>query len=172
MENPTSGEKAFYLWVLLAQAKDAIHKARNRELDKYNITTWRSAVFVRIEALGDKATPAQISRWLLREPHSTSELLTRMEKEGLVKRVKDLDKKNMVRVVITEKGHELRKKSRETETLHNIMSCLSEEECRIMWSCLKKLRDRALQEIGIEEGIPFPPPESRELFRSGGEKGS
>ncbi len=172
MENPVSGEKAFYLWVLLAQAKDAIHKARNRELDKYNTSIWRSAVLVRIEALGDKATPAQISRWLLREPHSTSELLTRMEKEGLVKRVKDLDKKNMVRVVMTEKGRELRDKLHEAEACRDIVSCLSEEECNFMWSCLRKLRDQALKKIGIEEGIPFPPPESDQMFQYGGEKGS
>ncbi len=110
-----------------------------------------------VNAIGRQATPAEISRWLLREPHSTSGLINRMEKEGLVRKVKDLERKNMVRVAITEKGQQLYNQSTKRETIHRIMSTLVGEECGQMWECLRKLRDRAFEEIGIVHKPPFPP---------------
>ena len=104
-----------------------MYKARTRELFQYGITPAEAAVLVIVQAIGEKATPAEISRWLFREPHSISGLLARMEKQGLVRKVKDLDRKNLVRVVITEKGQQAYQQSTKRESIHRIMSSLSEE---------------------------------------------
>ena len=90
----------------LSRTRDAIIRTRERELRQYNISCIQSTVMQIIQALGDKATPAEISRWAFRESQSVSELLNRMEKEGLVEKIKDLDRKNMVRAVLTERGLE------------------------------------------------------------------
>jgi DNA-binding MarR family transcriptional regulator len=42
----------------------------------------------------------------VREPHTITKLLHRMEKVGLVTKTNDLEKKNMVGVSITEKGQQ------------------------------------------------------------------
>ena len=150
-------DRDYELWVLLTQARAALSRARRKELHRHNITTRQSAVLFVIQAIGGKATPGEIARWLLREPHSISELLSRMEKDGLVRKIKGLDKKNVVRIVLTEKGRKAYDKSVVRESIHEIMSSLSEEERQQLRSCLQKLRDKALSLLAMEQVIPFPP---------------
>ena len=69
-----------------------------------------------------------------------------MEKQGLVRKVKDLDRKNLVRVVLTEKGREAYYHSTKRESIHQIMSFLSEEERQQLRHCLQTLRDKAREQ--------------------------
>ena len=150
-------DKDYELWMLLAQAREAMYKARQHELRRYNLSPRQGAVLLIIRAIGDKATPAEISRWLLRESHSVSEIISRMEKQGLLKKVRDLDRKNLVRIELTEKGSEAYNQAIKRDSIHTIMSALSDEERRQFSSTLKTIRDRALQESGKELRTPFPP---------------
>jgi len=150
MKDLSSTDQEQELWTLLGQARRAMLKVRRRELRQYNISTSKSTVLFVIQLIGDKATPAQISRWVFQESHSVSELLNRMEKEGLVRKVKDLDRKNQVRVVLTEKGRETYYQTVKLESIRKIISSLSGEECQQLRSCLQTLRDNALKELGIE----------------------
>lgn len=109
-----------------------------------------------INALGDKATPAEISRWLFRESQSVSGILNRMEKQGLVRRDKDLGKKNLVRVALTEKGREVYGNCTKRESMHRIMASLSGEQRQQLIACLENLRDAALKYLGEEQEMPFP----------------
>lgn len=138
------------LWALLIQTRDAMFKARQKELDQYKISAAASIALSVIQSIGSRATPAEISRRLSREPHSTSGLLNRMEKKGLIKKVKDLDRKNMIRVVITDKGYEAYYQSMRQESIHMIISSLSEEECQQLRSLLRTVRNEALKVIGVE----------------------
>ncbi len=150
-------DKDYELWVLLAQAREAMYKARQRELRRFNLSPRQSAVLFIIRAIGDKVTPAEISRWLLRESHSVSEIIGRMEKQGLLKKVRDLDRKNLVRIELTEKGSEAYNQAIKRDSIHTIMSVLSDEERRQFSTMLKTIRDGALKESGKEIEVPFPP---------------
>ena len=150
-------DKGYYIVALLSQARHAMFKIRQKELSRYNIRPRQASVLIATQAIGDKATPAQISRWLFLEPHSTSGLLIRMEKKGLVKKVKDLHRKNLVRVVLTKKGHEAYERATKRELVHWVLSALSEEEHQQLRTCLQKLRDKAFKELGIAYKPPFPP---------------
>ena len=158
MDNPSliddEGERQ--LQVLLFQARDAIFRAREQELSQYGISNAQAAVLFIIQKIGYRATPAEISRWLFRQAHGVSTLLDRMEKVGLVEKVKDLDRKNLVRISITEKGHQAYRESTRQEPIHRILSSLSEEERRQLKSLLLKVRDTALEEIRIDKP-PYPP---------------
>ena len=156
MRNSLFGDKNFTLWVLLRQAKDMVFKAAEKELSRYGISPEEAGVLSIVQALGNKAIPAEISRWLLREPHSVSGILSRMEKKGLVRKTRDLDRKNLVRVTLTEKGQQAYYQSTKIESIGKIMSCLSEEKCQQIIPCLKELRDRALKQLGIDQKPPFP----------------
>jgi len=154
------------LWRLISQLRHAIYKARTKELNKYNISYRQSSAMYVIKALGNGATPVKISRWLLRERHSVSELINRMEKQGLVRKSKDLDRKNLVRVVLTEKGHEAHYQTTRLESIHRIMSALSQEERQQLRASLEKLWRQVLEELGIEYRQIFPqslPSENRGL---------
>jgi len=156
MKNFSSVDQDYKLWVLLDQAEHAVSKAREKELSHYSITTVQAAVLFIIQAIGNEATPAEISRWLFRKSHSVSGLLSRMEKEGLVRKVKDLDRKNMVRVTLTEKGQQIYRQSNKRRFIRKIMSCLSEEEHQQLTSCLERLRNKAFKELGVNPKPPFP----------------
>ena len=109
-------------WIWIAQVRHAIYKARIRELGRYNIANRESMVLWVILVLGDKATPSEIARRLLREPHSVSEFLDGMENSGLINKVRDLKKKSVVRIEITEKGLEAYYKTTKAESIHRIHS--------------------------------------------------
>lgn len=147
------------LWNFLENTRHAIFKARTKELHQHNISPMQAFVFFVIhalEALGKEATPAEISRWLFREPSSVSDLLGRMEKEGLVSKVRGLDKKNMVGIELTEKGRQAYCQADKLQSIHKIMSSLSEEERQQLRASLDKLWNKALVELGMERRLPFP----------------
>lgn len=156
MQQNLSDEQCFNAWVLLSQVNDAMFKAREKELSKYGITAMEGAVLHIVQAIGDRATPAEVSRWLLREPHSVSGLLNRMVKRGLVSKIKNLEWKNLIRVTITEKGKEAYQKSLAAQSVHNVISVLSTEEYQQLSSYLQVLRKRALEEINIDYEMPLP----------------
>ena len=136
-----------------------MYKARARELWRYRITPEEAVVLFVIQSIGWRATPAEIARWLLREPHSISGLLRRMEKKGLLKRVKDLDRRNLIRITITEEGLEAYNQSTKRESIHRIVSAISQEDCQKMKACLEKLWIKALEELGRSYKPPFPSPQ-------------
>jgi DNA-binding MarR family transcriptional regulator len=142
--------KEYKLWRLIVQTQSAMWKARMRELHQNSISPWEAGITYRVHALGNQSTPAEISRWLLREPHTVSAVIKRLEKEGIVRKVKDLERKNMIRVELTDKGLELLKRASKRETIHRILSALSLEEQKLLQSLLGKIRNRAIEEIGFD----------------------
>lgn len=156
MKNPSCTDEDFYLWRLLDRTRDMILKVRERELRRqYGLSAMQSAVLFVVHGTRDKATPAEISRWLARETHSVSEILSRMEKRGLVRKVKDLDRKNQVRVALTEEGHKAYSQSIKAESISEIMSSLSDEESQQLGLLLQKLRDKVAEKLGIEYELPL-----------------
>ncbi len=141
-------EEDFKLWVLLQHTADALSRVRQKELRQYDTTNSRSAVLYSIQHIGNKATPAEVSRWLFREPHTISALLDRMEKEDLIKKVKDLERKNQIRIAMTPKGRRTYQAASKRESIRNLLSCLSEEQRGQLRTCLKLLRESALKELG------------------------
>ena len=161
MKESPLDDQELSLWALFGQTRLGMLKVRRRELRKLNISPNKSTVLLSLQVIGDKATPSQISRWLFREPHSMSELISKMEQDGLVRKIKDLDRKDQVRVVLTEKGHEVYHEALKLESIRNIMSCLSDDEHRQLRSCLLKLRDGAVDELGHRYKPPFPASDSQ-----------
>ena len=159
MRKSLTGDQDYDLWVLLRNTTDTILRVRFKELGQLGVLGRQAALLLiirLIEREGGKATPAEISRWLFREPHTISETLNRMGKDGLIKKIKDLDRKNLVRVVITEKGQQYYEKSTRRQSIHKMLSCLTREERQQLRSVLEKLRGGGLKELGIEQKIPWP----------------
>jgi MarR family transcriptional regulator for hemolysin len=98
-----------------------------------------------------KATPAILSRNLFLERHSVSELITRMEEKGLVKKTRDLDRKNIVRIKITDKGRKMALKVIQLDFIRGIMSNLTEEQQEQLRTDLLVLLGAAQKEMGMEE---------------------
>ena len=155
MREVVYADEYYSLWLRLLLVRDAIHRARQEELRQAGITVSEAGVLFYIHALGDRATPAEISRCLFKKPHGISTLISRMEKEGLVKKANDLERKNLLRVEMTEKGQQAYNHASERAVIHRIMSSLSEGERQQISSCLEKLRSKAFKELGLKKKLTY-----------------
>src|SRR5512137_1455251 len=138
------------LWLLLTHTRYAVFRAREKELQRYGVSPEQVGLLFVVQALGNKATPAAISRHIIRQPHTVSALVDRMARRGLVKKVKDLDRKNLVRVVMTEKGQKTYELSTKRGPIHRIMTTLSDEERKEFRTYLERLLLKARKEIGLD----------------------
>ncbi|MFC1944832.1 MarR family winged helix-turn-helix transcriptional regulator [Chloroflexota bacterium] len=150
-------------FVLLYQVRDAMAKAIENEVRRFGVSFMRAAVLLVVSSIVGPATPTEISRWLFREPHDVSVLVARMEKTGLVRRVKDMERRNFIRVEITDKGEEVIQQLREMKVMQEIFTCITPEELENLGIYLWRLRNKAIEELGIIYQLPFP--ENPELSR-------
>ncbi len=151
------------LWLLLMRTSRAISKARERELLGDGITAPGFAILLTIMRQGANATPATIARETILEPNSVSQQLTRMERDNLVERVRDLERKNQVRIQITRKGYQAYAKASKRPLTKKIMSVLTADEKQLLWGVLAKLRRKTLKELRASTSSLFPPDDPADL---------
>ena len=143
------------LWTLIFQTQRALLKVRSRELDRYGLSPRQSAMLFIINAFKGDITIAEIGLWLLLEPHSVSETISRMERYGLVK--KNRVARRRINIVLNQKGEEVFLQSNERQSVHDTISCLYGEERQQLGSILQKLRNRAVREIPWGYELTFEP---------------
>jgi len=144
------------LWAMMNQVYWAMVRATENELRPIGISMIQAAVLFLVKNAKTPATPAQLSRWLFREPHTVSGLLNRMEKQGLVRKAKDLERKNLVRVTLTEKGEEAYQLQSKMRLIRKLLSSLSPKQRDNLMTYLRTLRSRALDELVVRRQLPFP----------------
>ncbi|MBI4334410.1 MAG: winged helix DNA-binding protein [Chloroflexi bacterium] len=153
-------DRDFNLWVLLQNTRDTLVAARAKELRQLGISNIEAAVLFTVQAIEENgqthATPTEISRWLFRKQNSISALLRRMEKKGLVGRVSDLPRKNLVRIVLTREGRRIYEQSTKRPCVRRILSALSDAQGDQLSSLLLMIRDKGLKELGMPHKRPFP----------------
>jgi DNA-binding MarR family transcriptional regulator len=142
-----TGDKFFNAWALLRRTADIIARARHKELTRYGITIRQASALHLIQMLGEQATPAEIARAELRQPHTVSAILQTMEEQGLIQRQKDLKRRNQVRAVLTDRGRQAYEDSKKRESIRRIMSCLDDEDLAGLQRVLDKISEAAKQEL-------------------------
>lgn len=158
MDNAAFTDQEHTLFILLCQARDAILRVRDSELSKRGLTAVEAGALHIIHVIGDKATPAMISKCMLRQHHSVTALLKRMENKGLVMRSESPDRKNTWIISLTEKGQEAYNNSNIGDSLYELISVLQEGEKRQLEEYLTKLRDKAIRyATNLQVQIPFFP---------------
>jgi MarR family transcriptional regulator, 2-MHQ and catechol-resistance regulon repressor len=145
----------YELWWVLLQTTHLMRKAREKELRRFDSSGLQAGILYSTWILKNQATPSLLSRWLNREPHSVHAALITMEKKGIINRNKDLERKNMIRVSLTEKGIQIYKNTVKRETIHNILTDLSHAERRQLTKTTLKLRKKTLGILGIDGMPPF-----------------
>lgn len=150
-------DEEYLLWRLFFQVIHLFRKARQKELAPYGISPRKAAVLLLSQALGGQVTPYKIAQWLILEPQTVSEVVSRMEKEGLVIKVDNHDVRKSVRIELTDKGRELCREAIKLESVHKIISSLSKEQRQQFTEILKTLRSVTMKEIGLNYEMPFPP---------------
>ena len=147
--------------MLLNQVNDGMVRARDNELRQSGVTAIQAGVMFVLKAMNGEATPTEISRWLFREPQTVSQLLVRMEKQGLVRRIRrrnrNPDDGTLVRILLTQKGERVfQQQNVNRKAIGRIVSGLSVEQRRTFRECLEILRERTLEELTVRPQLPFP----------------
>ena len=133
----------------------ALQRARELELGQIGLTIPQAGVLYFLKASKEPLMPMKLSRLMNRQPHTVSALLTRMEAQGLVKRTKDLHRKDLVRVSLTKKGEEAFKRQKAQKTARNATSCLSKKELEALNATCGKLRARGAELIRQIQPGPY-----------------
>jgi MarR family multiple antibiotic resistance transcriptional regulator len=141
----------YRLYRLLLRTSEIVSRVRTRELNElsdYGITSSQVGILFATKILGKNATGAKISRFLHRNPNTISELLVKMEKKGLIKKITNPHNKKGMRIAITDKGLEAFQVSINRRSVHRIFYCLSAEEHSQLEQMLTKVLSNALEEFG------------------------
>lgn len=139
MEERISSNIERYAWLLIGRARHIMLKARQKELGPYEISPQQAHVIDAIYYLGHKATLTELAKDSDRGIASISALLTRLEKDGLVKKSRENRKSVLKKFDLTEKGTNAQEIISKRLSIHKIMSVLSEEELRQLISVLQKI---------------------------------
>jgi MarR family transcriptional regulator, organic hydroperoxide resistance regulator len=157
MAQQIKADKDYTLVTSLLQVADIFVKIRERELLPQNLSATSAAILFLVDAMGKDVTPAKITRMLLREPHSISGILMRMEKQGLLKRAKNMERKNLIRVTLTSKGEAALKQAMKKEGVNHVLSNLTEEQRRQFKQSLSALKDAGMKELNLSpKALPWP----------------
>ena len=132
-----------YARYLIMQARHLMYVARQKELAPYHISPRQGGILELLYNLGRKATLAELAGSAERSISSISVQMTRMENDGLVKKIRETPKSNLVSFELTGKGSDIYNYSKDMKSDKVIMSVLSDEECEQLISMLKKLISKA-----------------------------
>jgi len=136
----------YQTWFALHDVDTGIRRVIENELRKFGISAPAAGLMYVLQSSEEPVKLKELSQWLFLKPNSVSELVSRMAKRGLVKKVRDQQKKGMIRVKLTKRGDDLlRQYMKEMKVVSMIMSGLSEKEPKALTSCLEKLRKSVLE---------------------------
>ena len=142
------------VWMHLSRTYTVLERAREMELAPLGISSIQFEVLHFVKAAKMPATPAQLARWLHRQPHTVSGLLGRMEAQGLLRRTKDLERRNQVRLTLTRKGEGALKRGWNAIMATDATACLSKKELDVLNESSDKLYTKGIQLI--REMQPYP----------------
>jgi DNA-binding MarR family transcriptional regulator len=120
-----------------------MNRARQNELNPYDISPRQATMLFTLHSLGHKSTLAELSKNSDRQINTLSQQITRMEKNGLVRKVRQTPKSALINFELTEKGSEIYNKSIEESSVEQIMSILTESERQQLILLLKKIATAA-----------------------------
>ena len=158
-------------WNIFSSVYRLIGRLWDNELKKFNFARTQALNLLIIKHLDKEATPYRISRFQIQEHNTVSDMLNRMEKKGLVKKIREPQGKSRVKVTLTKKGEKAYLQSLERESLLKVLSILSKKEIEQLRGLLEKLQDEALKELDQDkkwQEIRIPPSKWRksDLFKT------
>ena len=147
MYDPASLNAVARMWTTLLQASDAASKASTKMLRPLGVSLPQARVLLVLSRSSSPLTRTEISRIVMRRPHTITALLNGMQRGGLIRRIKDDRNQQLVRIVMTEKGREIWKQVLQTQLSLEFTSPLSIEQFHQLISMLEKVRDAALRQL-------------------------
>ena len=139
MEEAIPRNSKEYSRYLMGKARHLMERARQKELMPHNISSRQANVMFILYKLDHKPTLNELAKHLDREINTLSSQMTRMERDGLVKKVRENPKSTLLKFELTKKGYDIFENSCKMISTNAIMSVLTEEECQQLISILNKI---------------------------------
>jgi DNA-binding MarR family transcriptional regulator len=134
--------------LLISKVNHSMVLIRKKELTKYHIAPRQLYVLHVIHALGSMATASTVAFEVDREVHVINKLLISLEKAGLIKRIKNTPKSQLLSLDLTPKGLDMIKINYQSKSIEDILNFLSKQDYQylesILNSILIKLNENAL----------------------------
>ena len=155
MDSENKVKRQRMLGSTLHKTHDCISRLRHIELRKYNLTPIRLAVLSVIVESFKPVTMAMIASKIARELHTVTELLMRMQKDGLIKKIRQKRTAALYNIEATEKGKKSRQEAHKIDITGELFSTLSPQEQDALTIYLEKLKSRSLEELRKYINIPL-----------------
>jgi len=149
--------------MLANRALDAVMPAYRELFARYGVTEqqWR---VLRVIWTSENVTSARLSQRTLLSPPSLVNIIDRLEKKGLVTRIRNADDRRQTFIVASEKGRQLQQEvtPQVTEIQQLIQSFVSEEEWLALDVILSKITSgmRRVDELTLKAAQPANPSNS------------
>jgi DNA-binding MarR family transcriptional regulator len=152
MERDEAGQPAVQAWRQLYLTYSAIFKAIERSISSTGVTLPQALALNTIRTGEGPMTPSRLAHYLTQETQSVTGLIDRMEKQGWVRRVRDLPDRRAIRLELTEEGAA---KLTETtapgfEITDRMFSRLKEDELEQLTAMLGRVYMSAMEHLGRE----------------------
>jgi DNA-binding MarR family transcriptional regulator len=147
----------YRLWVVFHQTYDLVTRCKENLFFKTEITDQQHLVLWLMEFYSDVVdgpiTISDLAGLLFRSMNSTSSIINRMKKNGLIEKARDLPDERAIRLIMTPKARKILKEcSKPTTALtKGLFSGLSDEEMKTLISMLRKIKIQAKKETSIEK---------------------
>jgi len=142
------------LYGLLDQTRETIFKAVELELGQYQMTAPQVKIMHMLAQGNGGMTLSELASGTVRELNSISTLIGRMQKKGLVKKVKKPGE-DKTYVKLTDKGKDIYNNTVTEQSIYLILDALSGQEKRELAVLLQKLQSKARALLGLDYKPPF-----------------
>ena len=136
------------LLVLLDQTCSVVTTAVELELKSLRITQPQVRILSMLSREDRPVTIDELANWTFKEFNSVYTLINRMEKRGLIKKLKKKEDSKTY-IVPTEKGSVLYHKKVTEQSIHLVFGKLSDEEKKQLFTILKRVRDTTSDILGL-----------------------
>jgi DNA-binding MarR family transcriptional regulator len=136
------------LWTLFDNTHYGIARTRLLEIAKFGLTKEQAQILYIIKVNGGAVTLGKIATYSMRQHHSISTLINRMEKVGLVKKTK-LPTEKAFRIAATPKGKAMYAKLTR-ESIDYVFAALTSPEKDLLNGCLLKLQKASRGLLGLD----------------------
>ncbi len=142
------------LYSLLDSTRETIAKAVDLELAQYQMSVPQVKTIHILSQSDNPVTLESLASTTVRELNSISTLINRMQKKGLVKKIKKPGDQKIY-VTLTEKGKDIYNNTITEQAIFLIFDTLSDDEKKELGTLLKKLLSQARDILGLDYKPPF-----------------
>ncbi|HEY95319.1 MAG TPA: MarR family transcriptional regulator [Dehalococcoidia bacterium] len=146
MINIEVGNPVFNAYHLFMQTADAVQKyADSTFYRRSGLSVSKFGVLQILAIREGSMTPSEIARWILRERHNVTTLVSRMKKEGYVRVEPSATDRRSINIILTEKGYEKLEQAQPVarDIANQVMASMSERSLNSMTKTLNMVRKNA-----------------------------